>query len=57
MPSNNEKLVLPKPTPERIDDDVNDQKNADGTEGDGGFDDLEIYVDEDELAAEKTSKS
>jgi hypothetical protein len=54
MPSNNEELVLPKPTPERIDDDVDDRKNADS---DGGFDDLEIYVDEDELEAEKTSKS
>ena len=52
MHSNDEKLVLPKPTPEKIDDVVEDWKNADGDD-DSAFDDLEITIDEDELEAEK----
>jgi|KBSMisStaDraftv2_1062788.scaffolds.fasta_scaffold2926938_2 hypothetical protein len=38
-------IKLPKPVPEVTED---DQKNADG-----GFDDLEIEVDEDEVSAEE----
>jgi hypothetical protein len=51
MPNNDEKLVLPKPTPERVDDGGEDWKNAD-SDGDSALDDLVIYVDEDEVKAE-----
>jgi hypothetical protein len=55
MPSNNGKIVLPKPTPEKIDDDdVENRKNA-GGDAEDAFEDIEIVIDEDEVEAEKGS--
>ena len=56
MSNNSEKMVLPRPTPEIVDDVFGNQKNADSAgDVDDPFDDLIIEVDEDEVEAEKGS--
>jgi hypothetical protein len=54
MSNNSEKIVLPRPTPEIVDDVFRDQKKADG-DSDDAFEDLVIEIDEDEVEAEKVS--
>ena len=54
MANNSEKIVLPRPTPEIVEDVFGPQKNADSDGGDP-FDDLVIEIDEDEVEAEKDS--
>ena len=54
MSNNNEKIVLPRPTPEIVDDVFGDQKKADG-DNDDAFEELVIEIDEDEVEAEKES--
>jgi hypothetical protein len=56
MSNNSEKIVLPRPTPEIVNDVFGDEKKA-GSDGhvDDPFDDLIIEVDEDEVEAEKGS--
>jgi len=54
MANNSEKIVLPRPTPEIVEDVFGNQKNADSGGGDP-FDDLVIEIDEDEVEAEKDS--
>jgi hypothetical protein len=54
MSNNNEKMVLPRPTPEIVNDVFGDQKNADSDgQADDPFEDLVIEIDEGEVEAEK----
>ena len=50
MSNNSVKMVLPRPTPEIVNDVFGDQKNADSEDP---FEDLVIEIDEDEVEAEK----
>jgi hypothetical protein len=55
MSNNSEKMVLPRPTPEIVNDVFGDAKKADSDGQDDPFEDLVIEIDEDEVEAEKDS--
>ena len=55
MSNNSEKMVLPRPTPEIVNDVFGDAKKADSGQADDPFEDLVIEIDEDEVEAEKDS--
>ena len=56
MSNNSVKMVLPRPTPEIVNDVFGDQKNADSDgQADDPFEDLVIEIDEGEVEAEEGS--
>lgn len=53
MSNNSEKMVLPRPTPEIVNNVFGDAKKADSDGDDDPFEDLVIEIDEAEVEAEK----
>jgi hypothetical protein len=54
MSNSSEKIVLPRPTPEIVEDVFGKKADADGEDA---FDDLIIEIDEDEVEAEESAPS